>query len=86
MVRSVSGLVLLQLLLPLPELPLRVAHVAAEAVGVEVVVAAGLCERLSLLKTKSMNEFTHESFSLDSTTSLSFSSTTEHNLMCLGLL
>lgn len=52
---SVSGLVLLQLLLPLPELPFRVADVATEAVGVEVVVAARLGERLSLLKTPGMN-------------------------------
>lgn len=50
-VRPVSGLVLLQLLLPLTELALRVAGVAAEAVTVEVVIAAGLSERLSLLKT-----------------------------------
>lgn len=44
-----SGLVFLQLLLPLPQLALRVADVAAQAVAVEVVVAAGLSERLPLL-------------------------------------
>lgn len=51
-VRPVSGLVLLQLLLPLPELALGVADVAAEAVAVEVVVAARLGERLALLDKK----------------------------------
>lgn len=44
-----SGLVFLQLLLALPQLALRVADVAAQAVAVEVVVAAGLGERLPLL-------------------------------------
>lgn len=48
-VRPLSGLVLLQLLLPLPQLALRVAGVAAQAVAVEVVVAAGLGKRLALL-------------------------------------
>lgn len=52
---SVSGLVLLQLLLPLPELPFRVADVASEAVGVEVVVTARLGKPLTLLKTPGMN-------------------------------
>lgn len=51
MVRSVSGLVLLQLLLPLAELALRVADVAAETMAVEVVVAAGFGEGLALLNT-----------------------------------
>lgn len=59
---SVSGLVLLQLLLPLPELALRVADVATEAVAVEVVIAARLGERLPVLKTcsaqRSMNRST----------------------------
>lgn len=49
---SVSGFVLLQLLLPLLELSLRVADVAPEAVGVEIMVAARLGEPLSLLKTE----------------------------------
>lgn len=44
-----SGLVLLQLLLALLQLALRVADVAAQAVAVEVVVAAGLGEHLALL-------------------------------------
>lgn len=48
----VSGLVLLQLLLPLSELALGVADIAAEAVAVEVVVAARLGERLALLDKK----------------------------------
>lgn len=60
---SVSGLVLLQLLLPLSELSFRVADVATEAVWVEVVVAARLGELLSLLKThsetRSMNVFAY---------------------------
>lgn len=46
------GLVLLQLLLPLAELALRVAGVAAQAVAVEVVVAAGLGEGLALLERR----------------------------------
>jgi len=45
----VTGLVLLPLLLTLAHLLLGVGDVAAQTVGVEVVVAAGLGERLALL-------------------------------------
>lgn len=66
--RSLPGLVLLQLLLPLLELLLRVADVAAEAVGVEIVVAAGLGEGLPLLRsTQTYTEEEHEDLSTNST-------------------